>query len=150
VACPPVGAVRFGRGLAQAPAVADYRALAAHGDFGVRDFVLHTGERLPELRQHYVTWGTPKRAAGGAVTNAILLLHGTLGAGVDWGDPREGHAFHPLLGPGAVIRKSARACIGARHAASRARRYSWWSRPKIGVATTRRCSGRRRRSTRAR
>jgi homoserine O-acetyltransferase len=36
---------------------------------------------LPDLRLHYVTLGTPKRDAGGHVTNAVLLLHGTNGNG---------------------------------------------------------------------
>lgn len=85
---------------AQAPAVADYTALATHGDIIVTAFVFHTGERLPELRLHYVTWGTPRRGAGGEVVNAVLLLHGTLGDGVGWGRPVEGEAVHPLLGPG--------------------------------------------------
>jgi homoserine O-acetyltransferase/O-succinyltransferase len=88
---------------AQAPAVADYTALATHGDVIVTDFVFHTGERLPELRLHYVTWGTPRRGAGGEVVNAVLLLHGTLGDGVGWGRPVEGEAVHPLLGPGGPL-----------------------------------------------
>lgn len=66
----------------------------------MQDFVFHTGERLPELRLHYVTWGTPRRGADGAIANAVLLLHGTLGDGVGWGRPVEGMAVHPLLGPG--------------------------------------------------
>jgi homoserine O-acetyltransferase/O-succinyltransferase len=89
---------------AQGPAVADYTTLAAHGDFIVRSFKFHTGETLPDLRLHYVTWGTPVRNASGEVTNAVLLLHGTLGTGVDWGEPApDGAMVHPLLGPGAPL-----------------------------------------------
>ncbi len=51
------------------------------GNFIVRDFHFHTGETLPELRQHYVTFGTPKRDTAGNVCNAVLLLHGTNGSG---------------------------------------------------------------------
>ncbi len=50
-------------------------------DFIVRNFRFQNGEMLPELRQHYVTFGTPKREATGKVTNAVLLLHGTNGSG---------------------------------------------------------------------
>src|SRR4051812_7136339 len=50
-------------------------------DFVVRDFRFQTGETLPELRQHYVTFGVPRRDAGGRVSNAVLLLHGTNGNG---------------------------------------------------------------------
>jgi homoserine O-acetyltransferase len=50
-------------------------------DFIVRDFRFQTGETLPELRQHYVTFGTPRRDSKGRLTNAVLLLHGTNGSG---------------------------------------------------------------------
>jgi homoserine O-acetyltransferase len=51
------------------------------GDFTVRDFKFQSGEVLPELRQHYLTLGTPNRDAQGHVTNAVLLLHGTTRTG---------------------------------------------------------------------
>jgi homoserine O-acetyltransferase len=51
-------------------------------DFIVRDFRFQTGETLPELRQHYVTLGAPKRDSAGRVVNAVLLLHGTKGSGI--------------------------------------------------------------------
>src|SRR5438132_898905 len=44
------------------------------GDFVIRDFRFHTGEVLPELKQHYVTLGDPKNPA-------VLVLHGTNGNG---------------------------------------------------------------------
>jgi len=50
-------------------------------DFVSRDFRLQTGEVLPELRQHYVTFGAPRRNSSGRVCNAVLLLHGTNGSG---------------------------------------------------------------------
>src|SRR5436190_8473500 len=50
-------------------------------DFIVRNFRFQTGETLSELRQHYVTFGTPQRDSTGRVRNAVLLLHGTNGSG---------------------------------------------------------------------
>lgn len=44
------------------------------GDFVIHDFRFHTGETLPELKQHYVTLGDPKNPA-------VLVLHGTNGNG---------------------------------------------------------------------
>src|SRR5208283_2482700 len=51
------------------------------GNHIVQNFRFQNGETLAELRLHYVTLGTPKRDAGGHVTNAVLLLHGTNGNG---------------------------------------------------------------------
>ena len=51
------------------------------GDFIARDFVFGSGERLPELRIHYRTVGTPRKDADGVVRNGILILHGTGGSG---------------------------------------------------------------------
>lgn len=83
---------------------ADYTSRATQSDYVVRDFQFHDGEKLPELRLHFATWGTPKRDAAGNVTNAVLLLHGTLGSGIEWG-----HAYavsskvHPLFGSGGAL-----------------------------------------------
>ena len=52
-----------------------------HGDFVIRDFRFANGEALPDLKLHYFTLGTPARTAGGHITNAVLLLHGTGGRG---------------------------------------------------------------------
>ena len=43
-------------------AAADYPA-PKQGDWIARDFRFHTGETLPELKQHYVTLGDPKNPA---------------------------------------------------------------------------------------
>jgi homoserine O-acetyltransferase len=51
------------------------------GDYLVREFVFASGERLPELKLHYRTIGTPRRDAAGHTTNAVLILHGTGGTG---------------------------------------------------------------------
>jgi homoserine O-acetyltransferase/O-succinyltransferase len=57
------------------------------GDFVIRDFAFGSGERLPELRIHYRTLGTPVRDARGIVRNAVLVLHGTTGSGASFLTP---------------------------------------------------------------
>jgi homoserine O-acetyltransferase len=90
--------------VAQAPTVGDYTKLAVQDDYIVRDFEFHTGEKLPELRLHYASWGTPRRNAAGEITNAVLLLHGTLGDGIGWGRASSSSPnVHPLLGPGGAL-----------------------------------------------
>ena len=61
-------------------AAADFPA-PVEGDFVVHGFTFTTGETLPELTLHYRTIGTPRRDASGVVGNAVLILHGTGGAG---------------------------------------------------------------------
>src|ERR1043165_9360782 len=51
------------------------------GDYLIRDFRFKSGETLPELKLHYTTLGTPVRDANGMVRNAVLIMHGTGGAG---------------------------------------------------------------------
>ena len=45
----------------------------------LHDFRFGTGEKLPELKLHYLTLGKPHRNEAGNVDNAVLLLHGTGG-----------------------------------------------------------------------
>ena len=52
------------------------------GDYFAHDFRFRSGETLPELRIHYTTLGAPNRDAKGHVTNAVLIMHGTGGAGI--------------------------------------------------------------------
>jgi homoserine O-acetyltransferase len=66
---------------APAAAQADYVAQLKEGDARLRDFRFASGERLPELRIHYATLGTPRRDARGAIVNAVMILHGTGGTG---------------------------------------------------------------------
>jgi homoserine O-acetyltransferase len=54
------------------------------GDFVIKDFKFASGETIAELKLHYVTLGTPKRDASGAIVNGVVLLHGTSGSGADW------------------------------------------------------------------
>src|SRR5689334_3354909 len=51
------------------------------GDHLIRDFRFSSGETLPELKLHYTALGTPQRDSSGMVGNAVLILHGTNGAG---------------------------------------------------------------------
>jgi homoserine O-acetyltransferase len=83
---------------------ADYTSVATPGDRVIRDFRFHTGEVLAQLHLHYVTWGKPVRNAKGAITNAMLLLHGTLGNGTSWGQAAPlSPNRHPLLAPGGPL-----------------------------------------------
>src|SRR3989442_11509787 len=51
------------------------------GDWNVPDFTFHSGEKLAQLRLHYITLGSPERDAAGHIRNAVLILHGTGGTG---------------------------------------------------------------------
>ncbi|MBI5770672.1 MAG: alpha/beta fold hydrolase [Verrucomicrobia bacterium] len=62
------------------PRAADYPKAHA-GDVVLRDFTFRSGESLPELRIHYNVLGRPRRDAQGVVRNAVLVMHGTGGAG---------------------------------------------------------------------
>ncbi len=50
------------------------------GDYIIHDFHFASGETLPELRMHYLTFGSPLRDKNGNVRNAVLILHGTTGS----------------------------------------------------------------------
>ena len=53
-------------------------------DVVLKDFAFASGETLSELRVHCRTLGTPQRDAQGVVRNAVLILHGTTGSGVQF------------------------------------------------------------------
>ena len=57
------------------------------GVFVARNFRFQTGDVLPELKLGYTTIGSARRNASGAITNAVLLLHGTTGTGANWFSP---------------------------------------------------------------
>src|SRR5215813_13099930 len=63
--------------LLASPLAAQQRTEA---DFIIRNFQFRNGEIFPELKIHYVTLGMPQRDAGGHISNAVLLLHGTGGS----------------------------------------------------------------------
>jgi homoserine O-acetyltransferase len=73
---------------------------AREGEYVVRDFRFASGETLPELRLHYRTLGTARRDARGVVRNAVLIVHGTGGAGTQFLSP--GFAGQ-LFGPGQLL-----------------------------------------------
>lgn len=62
---------------------ADYPA-PVEGDFVLKNFAFRSGERLPELRIHYRTIGTPVRDIRGYIQNAVLITHGTTGSGAQF------------------------------------------------------------------
>ncbi|PSO21790.1 alpha/beta fold hydrolase [Bradyrhizobium sp. MOS003] len=68
---------------------ADYPALR-QGDWIARDFKLHTGETMPELKLHYTTVGEPSG-------QPVLVLHGTGGSGTGMLGPTFGGE---MFGPG--------------------------------------------------
>ena len=52
---------------------------AASASVDLHDFRFGDGETMPLLKLHYLTLGSPVRDSSGAITNAVLLLHGTTG-----------------------------------------------------------------------
>ena len=69
-------------------------------DFVIHDFSFQTGEKLPDLRMHYRTVGSPLRDTQGVVTNAVLILHGTTGQG---GNFIRAEFAGALFGPGQLL-----------------------------------------------
>ena len=68
-------------GLIACPAAGASYPAPVEGDFVLRDFAFATGETLPQLKLHYRTLGRPVRDEKGTTRNAVLVLHGTGGAG---------------------------------------------------------------------
>jgi homoserine O-acetyltransferase/O-succinyltransferase len=56
-------------------------------DYIAKDFHFKDGSVLPELRLHYRVVGQPHRDGKGQVDNAVLILHGTGGAGTQFLNP---------------------------------------------------------------
>ncbi len=79
--------------MAQSP----YTSRLAEGDVTLRQFRFASGERLPELKMHYATLGTPRRDSKGQVDNAVMVLHGTGGSGRQFLQPQ---FADELFGPG--------------------------------------------------
>ena len=67
------------------------QAQRVEGDWIVKDFGFGTGEKLAELRIHYVTLGNPRN-------HAVLMLHGTTGSGTGLVGP-----MSPLFAPGELL-----------------------------------------------
>jgi len=86
-----------------APAGAQQRAAAPapeEHDYIVHDFHFRSGETLPELRLHYMTFGLPVMDRSGRVVNAVLILHGTGGSGRQFLQPQFASV---LFGPGQLL-----------------------------------------------
>jgi homoserine O-acetyltransferase len=66
-------------------------------DVILKDFRFRDGERLPELRMHVTTLGSPHRNAAGDIDNAVMVLHGTGGTGKQFLQPQ---FADELYGPG--------------------------------------------------
>ena len=62
---------------------ADSQPKPNDGFVDLHDFVFGNGENLASLKLHYLTLGTPRRDASGAIVNGVLLLHGTAGSAAD-------------------------------------------------------------------
>jgi homoserine O-acetyltransferase/O-succinyltransferase len=78
---------------------ADYPA-PQDGTFVVKDFQFKSGERLPEVKLHYYTLGTPQKDGSGKVRNAVIILHGTGGTGRQFLTP---YFAGVLFGPGQLL-----------------------------------------------
>ncbi len=70
------------------------------GDYIVQNFRFGSGEVLPTLRLHYITFGAPQRDGSGRVTNAVMILHGTTGSGRQFVSPQFAGV---LFGPGQLL-----------------------------------------------
>ncbi len=89
--------------LLPAQTAASWARAGTQGDHIVRGFKFRSGEVLPELRLHYTTLGTPRKDAKGIVRNAVMILHGTGGAGRSF----LGNAFAGgLFAPGKLLDSS--------------------------------------------
>ena len=67
------------------------------GDVTLGNFAFKSGEKLPALRMHYTTLGSPHRNAAGVIDNAVMVLHGTGGSGQQFLRPQ---FADELYGPG--------------------------------------------------
>lgn len=61
------------------------------GDLVLKEFRFASAEILPQLSLHYRTLGVAHRDHTGAIDNAVLLLHSTLGSGKSWLTPSLGN-----------------------------------------------------------
>lgn len=89
-----------GLALAMPLQAQDWVAKAQQHTIELPDFTFHTGEKLPSVKMHVYTLGTPRRDSEGRVTNAIMLLHGTGGNGTSLLAP---HFGDELFGEGQLF-----------------------------------------------
>jgi homoserine O-acetyltransferase/O-succinyltransferase len=68
----------------------------SEGEFIIPDYVFEDGSKLPELRLHYWTLGKLRKNADGRASNAVMIMHGTTGAGANFFQPIfAGELFNP-------------------------------------------------------
>jgi homoserine O-acetyltransferase len=92
----PLLALLFAQAAFARQPAPDYAAQVKEGDAVLSDFRFASGERMAKLRIHYSTLGTPRRDSKGAVTNAVMVLHGTGGTGRQFLQPQfAGELFGP-------------------------------------------------------
>src|SRR5215218_2937501 len=82
---------------APAAAEVDYATQLKQGDAILKDFTFADGEKLPSIKIHYATLGTPRRDKAGRIINAVMVLHGTGGSGRQFLQPQ---FAQELYGPG--------------------------------------------------
>src|SRR2546428_11139070 len=70
------------------------------GDYVIQNFHFRRGEVLPELKIHYRTIGRAKPDTSGVVRNAVLIGHGTGGAGTQF---LSAQFANVLFGPGRLL-----------------------------------------------
>src|SRR5438445_8262282 len=92
-------AAAFAQTPSPTPVPRNYPA-AVEGDFVIPNFHFRSGEVLPELKIHYRTIGTAKPDRSGVVRNAVLIGHGTGGAGTQFLSPQFANV---LFGPGRLL-----------------------------------------------
>lgn len=68
-------------------AIAQTTPPVKEGTYVAHDFRFGSGETLPEMKLHYRTLGEPRKGPGGHVVNAVMILHGTGGAGANFLGP---------------------------------------------------------------
>jgi len=82
------------------PTVSAAEPQPVEGDFIVPEFHFQSGESMKDLRLHYITYGNPRRGAGGHVANAVLIMHGTGGSGQQFVSDKFAGV---LFGPGQLL-----------------------------------------------
>jgi len=88
---------------AQVAPAADF-SMPLEGDALLKDFAFSSGKTLPEVKLHYRTLGEPSRGKDGKVSNAVLILHGTGGAGSGFVQGKGGELFAgELFGKGQLL-----------------------------------------------
>jgi len=96
----PLSIARIASAFSLFVAIAARAQTSAGSDYVIRNFKFENGETLGELRIHYLALGKPQRDAQGVVRNAVIVLHGTTGAGTGFMSRTFGGE---LFGPGQVL-----------------------------------------------